>query len=124
MDIREIPKRFAITLSNVFSEWIEKNKKTLERKAGLLKNMIRENKKFVKKCRNGNVVTPPDVMGFAMWIFQNVCNFGVIASLSPNKADIREIPSYIDEKSTRKLLELCASTMSLQYLPRELFFKK
>jgi len=100
---------FAGTLCDALTEWVEANREKLGEKWA--KFILKETRKFRKSEK-----TVPGVVGFAMWAFNVVANLGVQAGLAPGEARIYEIPEWLDEKSTRRVLELCASTVSLQYL--------
>jgi len=71
--------------------------------------------KEVKAYLNRENPTTPEVMGFALWCFNTVSHFGVLAGLGPNEVKLHSIPKNLDEGSTKRLLQLCAACLSLQY---------
>jgi hypothetical protein len=63
------------------------------------------------------------VMGTAMWMFNMIANFGVMAGIGPNSVNLQGLAPGLDEQSTKRLLLIISATMNLQYLPKEIALK-
>lgn len=95
--------------SAAMKDWAEANKDVIG---------DRQLKHILKEIQNFDGRTVPAVMGFALWCFNTVANYGVLAGLGLSKVNLVHIPDRIDKKSTMRLLHLCAACMTLQYLPQ------
>jgi len=104
---------FKETLFSAFHEWINQNEKAIGDK--WFNNLIGQEKKAWEDCDNSI-----KIIGTAMWMFNMISQFGVMAGLGPNNVQIHQISDGIDEKTTKRLLLLISSTLSLQYLPKEI----
>jgi len=104
---------FKETLFSAFHEWIKQNEKTIGDK--WFNKLVVEEKKAWEEGDNAI-----HLIGVALWMFNMVSQFGVLAGLGPSNFQIHEIRDGIDEKTTKRLLLLISSTLSLQYLPRDI----
>ena len=79
----DIIRLFRTQLLNAFSEWLEKNREAIGDKwyEQLQKQPWRE-------C-----ATPVEIMGTAMWMFNMIADFGVLAGIGPDQVMPREIAS-------------------------------
>lgn len=102
---------FKTTLLNAIEDWINKHKEVIGDK--WFKSMSKE----VKKSRKKEDGTVAEVMGFALWFQTHLSNLGITVGLAPNKIMQLEVPEKFDETETRRALALCASCLSLQYIP-------
>jgi len=104
---------FRDTLLAAFDNWLEKNKEAIGDKwYDRLRTQGRE-------C-----ATPIEIMATALWIFNMVTGFGVLAGVGPDKVSIHEIDKRLDQQSTKRLLLMIQACMNLQYLPREIATKR
>jgi len=100
-------------LMDKFQIWVDHHKDVIGDK--WYKRLNRE----IKKISKDTEITIPKVMGHSLWIFNIISNFGVLAGLGPSEVNYQGcLNPKINEKLTRILLELCASSLSLQYLRR------
>jgi len=104
---------FKETLFSAFHEWIKHNEKAIGDK--WFNNLLGQEKKAWEESNNAI-----HLIGTGLWMFNMVSQFGVLAGLGPNNVQIHEIRDGIDEKTTKRLLLLISSTLSLQYLPKEI----
>jgi len=104
---------FKKTLFSAFHEWIKQNEKTIGDK--WFNNLMGQEKKAWEESNNAI-----HLIGTALWMFNMISNFGVLAGLGPSNVQIHDIRDGIDEKTTKRLLLLISSTLSLQYLPKEI----
>ena len=107
---------FRKQLFSAFEDWLKTNKSVITEKGY---------EKLLKLERDawGDCDTALKIIGVAMWMFNMVSNFGVMAGLGPNNVNIQHIDRDLDEKSTKRILHLCAACLSLQYLPKEIATK-
>jgi hypothetical protein len=91
-------------------DWAEINKNAIGDK--WFKRITKEVKAHLKR----ETPTIPEVMGFALWCFNVVSTLGVLAGIAPNEVAIHSISKNLDERSTKRLLYLCAACLTLQYL--------
>jgi len=111
-DYAGLPELFGNCLSRALDDWVSTNKQTISER--WVKHILRENRKFKKKPK-----TLVNVIAFALWAFNTTAQLGVMAGLGPSHVSLHYLPEHLDEKSTMKLLHLCAAALSLQFLPRE-----
>lgn len=95
--------------SVAMKDWAEANREVIGN---------RQLKHILKEICNFDGRTVPAIMGFALWCFNTVANYGVMAGLGPSKVNLVHIPDQIDRESTMRLLHLCAACMTLQYFPK------
>jgi len=107
---------FRKTLFQAFFDWINKHEEVLGKWYGKL---LKEGKKAEDDCD-----TPLKIMATSMWIFNMIAQFGVQAGIGPNKVNLHKIPEELDEQLTKRLLHLCATCLSLQYLPKDIATKE
>jgi hypothetical protein len=101
---------FLERVSVAMEDWAEANRGAIGDR--WFRQIVRESKKY----RGRDDPPIPTVIGFALWCFNTVSQFGVLAGIGPSKVNLQGIPPQLDERSTRRLLLLCASCLSLQYL--------
>jgi len=99
---------FRRSLLDAFSDWLEKNRDAI----GSWYESLQ--KQSWREC-----ATPVEIMGTAMWMFNRVADLGVLAGIGPDQVSIHEINPRLDEKSTKRLLQLISSCMNLQFLPKD-----
>lgn len=104
---------FKESLFSAFHEWIKQNEKVIGDR--WFNSLVKQEKKAWEEGDNAI-----HLIGIALWMFNMVSGFGVLAGLGPSNVQIHEIRDGIDEKTTKKLLLLISSTLSLQYLPKEI----
>jgi hypothetical protein len=104
---------FKEALFSAFHEWIKQNEKAIGDR--WFNHLTVQEKKAWEDSNNAI-----HLIGTALWMFNMVSGFGVLAGLGPNNVQIHEIRDEIDEKTTKRLLLLISSTLSLQYLPKEI----
>lgn len=103
-------RMFRESLLSAFKDWLEKNRETIGDK--WYDNLL-------KQAKEADADTAIKIMSTALWIFNMVAEFGVLAGIGPNSLSIHEINPELDEASTKRLLLLIQSCMNLQYLPRD-----
>jgi len=103
---------FKETLFSAFHEWIKQNEKAIGDK--WFNHLTAQEKKAWEDCDNAI-----NLIGTSLWMFNMVSQFGVLAGLGPNNVQIHEIRDGIDKKITTRLLLIISSTLSLQYLPKD-----
>jgi len=119
-ELEDAIRLFRKSLFHAYYDWTEKNKDAIGEKwyTWFLKN---------GKKAEGECDTPIKIMGTALWIFNMISGLGVMAGVgppnSPNPVNIHHIDERLDEKSTKRLLYLISSCLSLQYLPKEIATK-
>jgi len=102
---------FKGTLLNAMDDWISRHKEIIGDK--WFKSMSKE----IRKSRKKGEGTVSEVVGFALWFQTHLSQFGVQVGLAPNKILQLKVPEHLDEMETKRALTLCASCLSLQYLP-------
>jgi len=106
--LEDVIRMFRERLLLAFDNWLEQNKEAIgEKWYGRLRTQGRD-------C-----ATPIEIMATSMWIFNMIAGFGVLTGIGPNKVQIHEIDKRLDEQSTRRLLIIISSCMSLQCLPKD-----
>jgi len=112
--MEDVIRLFRRTLLEAFEDWLEKNSEAIGEKW---------HDNLLKKMKEADCDTAINIMGTAMWIFNMVANFGVLAGIGPDQVSIHEIDKRLDEPSTKRLLLIIQSCMNLQYLPKEIATK-
>jgi len=105
---------FRKSLFLAFYGWLEANK------AVIGEWYIR----LFNEAKKSDSNTAIKIVGTALWMFSMIANFGVLAGIGPNSVNLQHLDERLDKKSTMRLLHLIASSMSLQYLPREIATKE
>jgi len=105
--VEEIIRLFRKSLLEAFGDWLEKNREAIG------KWYDRLQKQSWRDC-----ATAIEVMGTSMWMFNMIADLGVMAGVGPDQINIVEIRQGLDEQSTKRLLLMIQSCMSLQFLPR------
>jgi hypothetical protein len=108
--MEDVIRLFRERLLESFSDWLEKNREAIGEKW-----YERLQKETWRECS-----TPIEIMGTALWMFNMIAGFGVLAGVGPDKVSIHEINPRLDEQSTRRLLLIIQACMNLQYLPRDI----
>jgi len=107
-----IIRMFRQSLLSAFQDWLEKNREAIGDK---WYNWFLNKMEDASDCD-----TAIKIMATAMWMFNMVAGFGVLAGIGPNGVNIHEINPQLDKKSTKRLLLIISSCINLQYLPREI----
>lgn len=115
--MEDLVRLFKKQLFSAFWDWVEKNKSQIGEKN--YNWFLNKGKKAEDDCN-----TALKVMATALWIFSMISNFGVMAGIGPNSVHIENINANLDQESTKRLLHMCASCLSLQFLPREYAMKE
>jgi hypothetical protein len=106
---------FRNSLFEAFWEWVDANEKRIDER--MLNHLTKEGKKAEDDCN-----TALKIVASALWMLNMISNCGVMAGVGVNgindQTDCKE--SGLDEKSTKRLLMLIQSCLSLQFLPPEL----
>jgi hypothetical protein len=110
--MEEVIRLFRKSLLEAFGDWLEKNKEAI----GKWYDSIQ--RQSWQDC-----ATPIEIMGTAMWMFNVIADLGVLAGIGPDRVNLVEIRQGLDEQSTKRLLLMIQSCMSLQYLPKEIATK-
>ena len=124
-------------LLEVGEEFLEEHIRRLEergqeRGARTLGRYLRELRR-IRKRAEGDDISPPKVMGLALWLFQILAQMGVLVGIGPDGPKWcgdppgepeAAIPEWMDKKLTIKLAMMCSSSLNVQFLPREWFKKK
>jgi len=110
-------RMFRQQLFSAFWEWVEVNKEAIGDKN--YRWFLKEGKRAEDNCNNAI-----KIMATALWMFNMISNFGVLAGIEPNSVNLQNIDTKIDEASTKRLLNLCAASLSLQFLPKEAVAKE
>jgi len=110
--MEDIIRLFRQSLVDAFSDWLEKNREAIGKWYESLQ------KQPWREC-----ATPIEIMGTAMWMFNMIASFGVLAGIGPDHVSIHEIDKRLDETSTKRLLLVMQSCMNLQYLPKDIATK-
>jgi hypothetical protein len=95
-----------------FFDWLDVNKEAIGKWHD---NLYRKGKDAEAECN-----TIMKIMGDAMWMFNMIANLGVLAGVGPNHFDLQVLAPGLDEKSSKRLLALIASSLCLQGLPLEI----
>ena len=105
---------FRKQLFSAFFDWLEVNKEHLGAK--WYSQLYNEARNGESTCDNAL-----KIVGTSMWMFMMIVQCGgVLAGIGPNNVNLQEIPEGLDERSTKRILNLIASCLSLQYLPKEI----
>ena len=104
---------FRTQLFSAFRNWVDTNKQAIGEK--WCSRLLKEGEKAASDCD-----TALKIIGVALWMFNMISQFGVLAGLGPNKVNLQHLDERIDEKSTKRILHLCAACLCLQYLPKEI----
>lgn len=108
---------FKKQLFSALWSWVEKNKSVTGKKWHTW--FLKEGKKAEDCCN-----TALKIMADALWIFSMISAW-VWVGIGPNRVgEIQHLAEGIDEASTKRLLHMIASCLSLQYLPKELMKKE
>jgi len=110
MKHEQLCKLFIKTLMDAFATWIKEHKEAIGEK------WYKKLQRMIKREQKRKEYSIANVMGTALWIFNILSNFGVMGGLAPNKVTVHEIPKQLDVRSTMRVLHLCSSCLSLQYL--------
>ena len=105
---------FRKSLFLAFYGWLEANK------AVIGEWYIR----LFNEAKKSDSNTAIKIMSTALWMFNMTANFGVLAGIGPNSVNLQHLDERLDKQSTMRLLHIIASSMSLQYLPREIATKE
>lgn len=114
--MEDVIRLFRKQLFSAFWEWVEKNKSEIGEKWHTW--FLKKGKDAEDECNNAI-----KIMATALWIFNMVSGW-VAAGIGPNNVNLHHISEGIDEQTTKRLLHLIASCLSLQYLPKELATKE
>jgi len=106
---------FRKSLFLAFYGWLEANKAVIGEKWYI---------RLFNEAKKSDSNTAIKIMGTALWMFNMVANFGVLAGIGPNSVNLQHLDERLDKQSTMRLLHIIASSMSLQYLPREIATKE
>jgi len=109
--MEDIIRLFHQSLLATFDNWLEKNKEAIGDKWYY---------RLEQQMKEADCDTAIKIMGTALWMFNMIAGFGVLAGIGPDKVSIHEIDKRLDEQSTKRLLLLIQSCMNLQYLPKEI----
>jgi len=102
---------FRQTLLAAFDNWLEKNSEAIGEKWY---------DRLERQMKEADCDTAIKIMGTALWMFNMIAGFGVLAGIGPDKVSIHEIDKRLDEQSTKRLLLMIQACMNLQYLPKEI----
>lgn len=108
-------RMFRKSLFTAFYNWLDVNKEAIGEKWYT---------RLFNEARKSDSDTAIKIMGTALWMFNMIAGFGVLAGIGPNKVNLQHLDERLDRKSTMRLLHMIASSMSLQYLPREIATKE
>ncbi|MEM4430673.1 MAG: hypothetical protein QXM08_05880 [Thermofilaceae archaeon] len=95
MDLQtEVMKRLLIDTA---WDWLEKNKRAIGDKwyEKISKHLRRADSEITDKA---------SLMGYALWLFNILGTFGVLAGMGPDGYTIKYINERLDKRSTRQLL--------------------
>jgi len=110
---------FRNTLFEAFWEWVETNKQAISER--MYEHLSSEGKKAEDDCN-----TALKIVASALWMLNMIAGCGIMAGVGVNgvndQTDYKE--TGLDEKSTKRLLHLIATCLSLQYLPKEIAEKE
>jgi len=112
--MEDVIRLFRRTLLEAFENWLEKNSEAIGEKW---------HGNLLKKMKEADCDTAINIMGTAMWMFNMVANFGVLAGIGSDQVSIHEIDKRLDEPSTKRLLIIVQACMNLQYLPKDIATK-
>jgi len=103
-------------LFNAFHDWLEKHEDVID---GWYDKLLKEEKKGWDSSTNA--VT---LMGTALWMFNMITQFGVLAGVGPANVNLQHIPEGVDKQSTKRVLMLISSCLCLQGLPKEIAYQQ
>jgi hypothetical protein len=98
-------------LFKAFFDWLNANKDKLEK---WYEGLYKEAKDAEAICDS-----VMKIMGTSMWMFNMMTNCGVAAGVGPNQVNLQDLGG-LDEKTTKKVLNLIAACISLQGLPKDI----
>ena len=101
-------------LFNAFHDWIKKHENVL---GGWYEKLLKLEKEAWDSCTDA-----VKLMGTALWMFNMIAQFGVLAGVGPANVNLQQIPEGIDEQSTKRVLMLISSCLCLQGLPKEIAY--
>lgn len=102
---------FRERLFAAFFDWLDLHEEKIGRWYADLWN---EGKKAEEDCD-----TAVKIMGTSMWMLNMVANLGVWAGVGPGNVNLQHLAEGLDRRATLRLLNMMASCMCLQYLPKE-----
>jgi hypothetical protein len=108
---------FKETLFNAFHDWIVKHEKVIGDK--WYNNLLKKEKEAWDSCTDA-----VKLIGTALWMFNMISQFGILAGVGPAQVNLQHIPEGIDEQSTKRVLMLCSSCLCLQGLPKEIAYQQ
>ena len=114
MDIKleDTIRLFRKQLFKAFWDWLETNEEAIGEK--WYNSLKKRGKEAEDTCDQGI-----KIIGTALWMFNMITSCGVLAGIGPSRVDLQDMDDRLDEKSTKRILHLIASCISLQYLPKE-----
>jgi len=104
-------------LFNAFHDWLKKHESVIGDR--WYNNLLKKEKEAWESCTDA-----VKLMGTALWMFNMVSNFGVLAGIGPANVNLQHIPEGIDEKATKRVLMLISSCLCLQGLPKEIAYQQ
>jgi len=110
-----------VKLSKAFEDWINTNLDRIKFKNEKIKRQWRRKlEKELKKFENRDA-TIPTVVGFALWAFNIICNFGVTAVIGEDgyKVNKSTWEKGFDRKTTENLLFWINEAVKLMQIPKE-----
>jgi len=107
---------FRERLFRAFYDWLDTNKQTIGTWYAALYDRA---EKAEADCD-----TMMKIMANAMWMFNMIANLGVLAGVGPNKFDLQHLAPGIEERSSKRILMLISSALSLQGLPSDVMHQK
>jgi len=112
MEVVDIVSDVRQCLFTAFHEWIKHHRSLIGE--NWFGRLLDQEKKAWEDCSD-----TVKLIGTALWMFNTISQFGVLAGLGPNNVNLQHIPEGVDERRTRRLLLWCSSCLGLQTLPRE-----
>jgi len=106
--IRDLAEAIGEELANRLYEWLKIHREVIGEK--WYKKIMSERRKFMRREK-----TVDTVIGFALWIQNILCNFGILAAISLDGIKIYYTNDGINQVATLQLLNACANTLVLQY---------
>lgn len=113
VNMKHLVSQFKQGLFSAFHEWIKHHRETIGDK--WYHRLLKQEKKAWDGADNA-----VHLIGIAMWMFNMISQFGILAGLGPNSVNLQHLPEEFDEKLTKRMLLLCSSCLCLQYLPPEI----
>ena len=115
--LEDFTRLFRERLFAEFFTWLEVNKDTIGSK--WYTDLYNRGKGAEAEC-NSLI----KIMSYSLWMFNMIANCGVNAGIGLNGVNFQSVAEGIDEASSKRLLALLASSLSLQGLPREIIGKE